>query len=171
MGGGGVGRTVASRQWRDPLLEIYGCVVAQLAFLWCWGINFAQHEQACVAAALAAACFFAAQVLSPRDRFARTYFSLLGTGLITLLLGYQSSGSILTVAWGVQGVALLIAGFPLFYPGAPLVRIGASDGLHPQALLVGLAASGYPAAHLLFHCAGSDSGRRFLDLRRASAST
>lgn len=33
--------------------------------------------------------------------------------MITLLLWYESSGSLLTVAWGVEGVALLVAGFPL----------------------------------------------------------
>jgi uncharacterized membrane protein len=30
-----------------------------------------------------------------------------------VLLFYEVSGSVLTVAWGVEGVALLVAGFPL----------------------------------------------------------
>jgi uncharacterized membrane protein len=33
--------------------------------------------------------------------------------LLTVLLFYEVSGSLLTVCWGVEGVALLIAGFPL----------------------------------------------------------
>jgi len=39
-------------------------------------------------------------------------FSCLATGLLTVMLYYEVSGSLLTVAWGVEGIALLLAGFP-----------------------------------------------------------
>jgi hypothetical protein len=103
----------AGRQWDDPVMTVYAYIVAGLAFLRCWGINLVDHAEPVLASSIAAACFFTAQVLAPRGRFARLYYSLLGTSLITLLLWYESSGSVLTVAWGVQGVALLGAGFPL----------------------------------------------------------
>jgi uncharacterized membrane protein len=43
----------------------------------------------------------------------RLYNSLLATFLISLVLYYQVTGSMRTVAWGIQGVVLLAAGFPL----------------------------------------------------------
>jgi len=43
----------------------------------------------------------------------QSYYALLGTVLTTLLLCYQISGSMLTVAWGIEGAALLASGFPL----------------------------------------------------------
>ena len=43
----------------------------------------------------------------------RAVFSLLGTLLLTALLYHEVSGGLLTVACGVEGVALLAAGFPL----------------------------------------------------------
>ena len=47
------------------------------------------------------------------EKHARLYFSLLTTALTTILLYHEVSGSMLTVAWGIEGIALLIAGFPL----------------------------------------------------------
>ncbi|HVY91415.1 MAG TPA: DUF2339 domain-containing protein, partial [Bryobacteraceae bacterium] len=41
------------------------------------------------------------------------YFSGAGTVLMALVLYHAVSGSILTVAWGIEGAALLCAGFPL----------------------------------------------------------
>jgi uncharacterized membrane protein len=60
-------------------------------------------------------------VLTPRagskdggiERHARLFFSLLASVLLAVLLFYEVSGSVLTVAWGVEGIALLAAGFPL----------------------------------------------------------
>jgi uncharacterized membrane protein len=66
--------------------------------------------------------FYAAQLLSPRiedgegkglDRHARTFYSLLASVLLAVLLFYEVSGGVLTMAWGVEGLALLGAGFPL----------------------------------------------------------
>ena len=60
-----------------------------------------------------AACFYAGQLLSPRGGPARLYYSLLGTGVISALLYREVSGGGRTMAWGIQGLALLAAGFPL----------------------------------------------------------
>ena len=99
--------------WNDPVMLTYGYSVAGLAFLRCWGINFEKHAEPVMAAAVAASCFFAAQLVTRRERFGRLYYPLLGASLIALLLWYESSASVLTIAWGVEGVALLAAGFPL----------------------------------------------------------
>src|SRR6185295_2993088 len=47
------------------------------------------------------------------DSRPRLYFSLLASSLLAVLLYFQISGSGLTIAWGVEGIALLAAGFPL----------------------------------------------------------
>jgi uncharacterized membrane protein len=51
--------------------------------------------------------------VSQRDGRRRLYFSLMATTLLTLLLYYRISGSLLTVACGMEGVILLSSGFPL----------------------------------------------------------
>jgi len=51
--------------------------------------------------------------LNARGGRPRLYYSLLATTLLAALLYYQVSGSLRTVAWGVEGVALLASGFPL----------------------------------------------------------
>jgi uncharacterized membrane protein len=94
-------------------MPVYSYIVAVMASIRCWGINFEDHSQAIAAGAVTAACFFAAQMLAPRSAFARVFYSLLGTAMVSLLVFYEASGSLLTVAWGIQGVALLASGFPL----------------------------------------------------------
>jgi uncharacterized membrane protein len=73
--------------------------------------------------AIVVASFYCAQLLSPRDsedpglspldRHARTFYSLLGSVLLAALLFYEVSGSVLTMAWSLEAIALLVAGFPL----------------------------------------------------------
>jgi uncharacterized membrane protein len=53
------------------------------------------------------------QLLEPRASRSRTILSLAATTLTGGLLYRHVSGSMLTVAWGAQGIALLAAGFPL----------------------------------------------------------
>ncbi len=72
------------------------------------------------ASALAAAMLYAQAFLvprhwadNPRERWARPGFSALATLLLAALLYRDISGSLLTMAWGVQGLLLLMAGFPL----------------------------------------------------------
>ncbi|WP_321475201.1 DUF2339 domain-containing protein [uncultured Paludibaculum sp.] len=56
---------------------------------------------------------YAQEFLAPREQRPRAYFSLLGSFLLSALLYREVSGSGLTVAWGLQGVLLLAAGFPV----------------------------------------------------------
>lgn len=69
-------------------------------------------------AAVAIAALYIQEFLTPRDqpsreRYARPGYSLIATLLTAVLLYRDVSGSLLTVAWGIQGVLLLAAGFPL----------------------------------------------------------
>lgn len=63
-------------------------------------------------AGLVIASLYVQEFLAPREGRVRTYFSLLGSALLASLLYREVSGSGLTVAWGLQGVLLLAAGFP-----------------------------------------------------------
>jgi hypothetical protein len=98
---------------RTPL-RIVGSVIAALAFVRCWWFNLGQpgFGAPAVLACLVIACFYAVALQSRDGRF-KLYYSLLGTTLTTILLYYKISGSILTVAWGIEGLALLGSGIPL----------------------------------------------------------
>jgi uncharacterized membrane protein len=97
------------------LYRIVGAVAAALAFIRCWSWNLGQpgFGVAAVMACLVIACLYATEFQLPRGSRLRRYFSLLGILLTTLLLYYKASGSLLTVAWGIEGLATLGLGFPL----------------------------------------------------------
>jgi hypothetical protein len=105
----------AGRGWDIAPLRWQSYVAAPLAFAWCWFVNFAGTEatSAVWTGSLVAVCFYAAMLLVQRGSRERLYYSLLGTTLTALLLYYNISGSMLTVAWGIEGAALLASGFPL----------------------------------------------------------
>jgi uncharacterized membrane protein len=103
---------LGERQWKRAVFGWQSCAVAGLAYL--LAMIDLPHTSAVVwPAAAAIACLYGAQLVSQRDGRRRLYFSLLGTTLTTMLLYYRISGSMLTVAWGIQGVMLLGSGFPL----------------------------------------------------------
>ena len=91
---------------------------ATLSFLHIWTVNFPSLEMVggfsarLVSAGAAAAVLYAAEFLAARASRARAFFSALATLLVAGLLWKEVSGSVLTVAWGVQGLLLLGAGFP-----------------------------------------------------------
>lgn len=81
---------------------------------------FASTEQRIAAGVLVIGCLFAAQLFLPQrqeqrvpEPGARLLYSLLATSLATAFLYQEVSGSMLTVAWGIEGAVLLAAGFPL----------------------------------------------------------
>ena len=81
---------------------------------------FASTEQRIAAGVLVIGCLFVAQLFLPQrqeqrvpEPGARLLYSLLATGLATAFLYQEVSGSMLTVAWGIEGAVLLGAGFPL----------------------------------------------------------
>ena len=102
-------------------------VLSALCFWRSWTTNFYAPESFAgvsgrvLTGAFVITCFYAAHVLTPRagakdssiERHARLFFSMLASVLLAVLLFYEVSGSVLTVAWGVEGIALLAAGFPL----------------------------------------------------------
>ena len=116
----GIVRAIVDFRWQSY-------AIALLAFWRCWNTNFYIPESLAgisgrvLTGALVIASFYGAQLISPRDsaeggridRHARTFYSLLASILLAVLLFYQVSGSVLTVAWGIEGLALLGAGFPL----------------------------------------------------------
>lgn len=109
----------AGFRWKKPQICGLSCALFIVAYSW-WATDLlvlqsgaALPFSAVVGCAGAIACYCAAQLLAPRGHIIRLYASLLATTLTALLLYQQVSGRMLTIAWGLQGVALLAAGFPL----------------------------------------------------------
>jgi hypothetical protein len=102
---------LAARQWKRDVLAWQSCAVAAMAWLLSMA-NLSFASTAVWGTCAAIACFYAAQLASDRGS-PRLYFSLLATTLLTLLLYYRISGSLLTMACGTEGVILLASGFPL----------------------------------------------------------
>jgi hypothetical protein len=93
-------------------LRAQSWIVAGVVFARCMAIDLASaHAIAAIAPVIA--CYWAAMLRRPRDGADRLCFSLLGTTLLAALIYHEVSGSVLTVAWGIEGVALLAAGFAL----------------------------------------------------------
>jgi hypothetical protein len=104
--------------------------LAMLTFVRSWSTNFYMPDSLegatarILIGAVVIASFYAAEFLSPRreacraettsplDLWSRTMFSLLATTLLTVLIWREVSGRVLTVACGIEGVLVLIAGFP-----------------------------------------------------------
>ena len=109
----------AARRWKLRDLEWQSYALAAMAFARCWASNFYSPEQFAsfagpvLVGATVIAALFAAMLLCDLDSRPRLYFSVLASSLLAVLLYFQISGSHLTIAWGVEGIALLAAGFPL----------------------------------------------------------
>jgi hypothetical protein len=101
-----------ARPWKLEVFRWQGAVAAGVGWLLSVS-NLPQTSAPAWPACAAIACFYGAQLQSSREGWRRPYFSLLATALTTMLLYYRISGSMLTVACGIQGVMLLASGFPL----------------------------------------------------------
>ena len=133
-----LGRSLAVIGWAVLLLAFYRTGLTQriadlrwqsypiaiLTFWRCWNTNFYIPESLAgiqgrlLTGAIVIASLYGAQLLAPREdtgreRHARTFYSLLASVLLAVLLYYEVSGGVLTMAWGAEGLALLAAGFPL----------------------------------------------------------
>lgn len=114
----------------DLRWQSYG--VAILMFWRCWNTNFYIPESLAglpgrlLTGSIVVASLYAAQFVSPRpslgtvrnvfawlDQHARLLFSSLASTLLAVMLYYEVSGGMLTVAWTAQAMAMLVAGFPL----------------------------------------------------------
>jgi uncharacterized membrane protein len=110
---------VAGRSIDLPDLRFQSYALAALAFGRTLIVEFssphmfASTRERIATGAIVTACLFIAQLFIPRERPARLFYSLLSTVLATALLYREVSGSMLTVAWGIEGLVLLGAGFPL----------------------------------------------------------
>jgi len=118
---------ILGNRWRNIDLRWQSYVLSALCFWRSWTTNFYAPESFAglsgrvLTGAVVIACFYAAHVLTPRpgpkdtslERHARLFYSMLASVLLAVLLFYEVSGSVLTVAWGLEGIALLAAGFPL----------------------------------------------------------
>ena len=120
----GLARNLVDLRWQSY-------AIAVLAFWRSWNTNFYIPESLTgirgriLTGAIVIGSFYCAQLLSAReaptsgrergllDRHARSFYSLLASVLLAVLLFYEVSGGVLTMAWGVEGLALLGAGFPL----------------------------------------------------------
>jgi hypothetical protein len=105
-----------SRRIRDFQYQAYA--LALVTFFRGWATNFNSPDlllgmpQRVLTGAFVIAVFHAAQFRLPRDdRHARPAFSLLASALLGILLYYEISGSLLTIAWGAQAVGLIMVGF------------------------------------------------------------
>jgi hypothetical protein len=102
---------------RDLRYQSYG--MALLAFGRTLALEFSPTQiftstnERIVVGVVVAACLLVAQFLIPEERPPRLFYSLLSTGLATALLFQEVSGSMLTVAWGIEGAILLGLGFLL----------------------------------------------------------
>jgi len=109
----------AGRRWKLQDLKWQSLALAAMAFARCWSTNFYSPDSFAGFAgpvfigSTVIACLYAAQLLSELDGRPRLYYSVLASSLLAVLLYYQVSGSLLTVAWGAEGIALVAAGFPL----------------------------------------------------------
>jgi uncharacterized membrane protein len=116
----------AGRFRRLPDLRYQSYALAAIAFTRAMALElfpaltFSSTAQRIAVGAVVVACLFVAQLLVPRTEEksaagfgARLFLSLLATFLATALLYQEVSGSMLTVAWGLEGAFLLGAGFPL----------------------------------------------------------
>jgi hypothetical protein len=109
----------AGLRWNKPQICGLSCALAIVSYSW-WAVILLASQGA-VPVALSAllgcagtiACFYGAQLLAPRNHIIRLYQSVLATTLTSLLLYDEISGRMLTIAWAIQGVTLLVAGFPL----------------------------------------------------------
>lgn len=135
----GLGLLISGIRWKNQDLRWQSYALALPTFLRSWTTNFYIPESLVgifgrvVTGAIVIGSFYAAQLIAPRrqdtgpplsanrlvlalvqvDRNARAVFSILATVLLTVLLLYEVSGRLLTVAWGLEGAALLTAGFSL----------------------------------------------------------
>ena len=101
---------------QDTALRIQSYLLSIAAFVRVCVVNFdADPSSRIVTTVLVIACLYGAQFLlraaHEEERLAAHILSILGTVLLTSLLYVEVQGRLLTVAWGIQGVGLLLLGF------------------------------------------------------------
>jgi uncharacterized membrane protein len=103
---------LALAEFDRPSLRAQSILVAAVAATRCLAIDLATANPI-LAIAPTIACFWAAMLRRQLGSLHRMVDSLLATLLLGALIFHQVSGSVLTVAWGVEAIALLAGGFAL----------------------------------------------------------
>jgi hypothetical protein len=104
-------RKIANLRWQSY-------AIALLSFFYA-AQTFAANHARVFTGSVVIASLYCAQLLAPRnagdgiERHARAFYSILASLLLAILLFYEVSGSMLTMVWAVEALALLGAGFPL----------------------------------------------------------
>jgi uncharacterized membrane protein len=96
---------------RAPL-RLQSVIVAAVVFVRCMAVDFGSSH-AMMSTIPAIVCYLATLLRRKRGDKIRLYFSFMAAGLAAALIYHEVSGSMLTISWGLEGVALLAAGFPL----------------------------------------------------------
>ncbi|NUN03269.1 MAG: DUF2339 domain-containing protein [Bryobacteraceae bacterium] len=105
------GLVLAARRTNVPKLQWHAYVIAASIFFRAWAVNLEDANLRILSTAAVIAGLYGAQFLAPHKTYGRAAFSLLATLLTILLLISEVSGRLLTVAFGLEGVFLLSAGF------------------------------------------------------------
>jgi uncharacterized membrane protein len=92
--------------------EIQALLVSAAVFIRCIAFDF-DSPDTMLSVVPVIACYSIALVRRDRASFARRCYVLATAALTAALIWHEVSGSMLTIAWGLEGVALLAAGFPL----------------------------------------------------------
>jgi len=156
----GVALLVLGRRRATAHLRWQSHAIALLTFARSWGTGFFVPEGSggllspAVLGGFVVACLFLSELLCPPDALVRkplhgvgrllawldahrrTFYAILGTALLAILLVYEVPPSLLTAALGIEGAALLVVGF-----------IRPDRGLR----VCGLAVLGAAVAKLFFH--------------------
>lgn len=93
---------------RDLCWQSYAVAAAAFGACWVWDFT----PSSLLPAAVVVACLYGGQLMVESD-VPRWGFLLGAASLAAGVLDYKVSGSMLTVAWGLEGISLLAAGFPL----------------------------------------------------------
>lgn len=159
----------AGRRWKIQDLCWQSYALAAMAFGRCWSANFYSPEMFAgfagpvLIGATVIGCLYAAQMLSDLDGRPRLFYSVLASLLLAVLLYYQISGSLLTVAWERKEPRSSLPASPARPRVAPL-RHGFAAVLHPQGVPLGYAALARLAVDLLSDGAGPDPVGRVVGL-------
>jgi uncharacterized membrane protein len=103
---------LALAEFDSRSFRLQALLVSVAVFVHCVAVDFGS-SQVLVSVVPPIACYAVAVLRRPRGTYSRIYFSLLAAGLTATLIYHEVSGSMLTIAWGLEGVAVLGAGFPL----------------------------------------------------------
>ncbi|HTS66959.1 MAG TPA: DUF2339 domain-containing protein [Candidatus Acidoferrales bacterium] len=103
---------LAFAEFRPRALNAQALIVAAVVFLRCLMVDF-DSAQVLVGVIPVIVVYTTALLRRERSTLDRVYYSLMAAGLAAALIYHEVSGSMLTISWGLEGVALLAAGFPL----------------------------------------------------------